>query len=137
MNAIYIQAKRWNNLVGRPDVQAFAVSLEGQMAKKGVFITTSRFSSDAKDYVKMIDKKIALIDGELLTRLISRTQGSNKEKITYKHICQVIFYFGLKLESILFKSFLSQLKNYYIKYGIIFRIYSIFKILTLFEKVIG
>jgi restriction system protein len=55
---------------GKPDVQAFAGSLEGQRAIKGVFITTSRFSNEAKYYVKMIDKKIVLIDGDLLTQLM-------------------------------------------------------------------
>ncbi|WP_077618330.1 restriction endonuclease [Bacillus sinesaloumensis] len=70
LDVIYIQAKRWNNTVGRPDVQAFAGSLEGQRAKKGVFITTSRFSNEAKEYVKVIEKKIVLIDGERLTQLM-------------------------------------------------------------------
>ncbi|WP_010281039.1 restriction endonuclease [Bacillus timonensis] len=70
LDVIYIQAKRWSNTVGRPDVQAFAGSLEGQRAKKGVFITTSRFSNEAKEYVKVIEKKIVLIDGERLTQLM-------------------------------------------------------------------
>ncbi len=70
LDTIYIQAKRWNNTIGRPDIQAFAGSLEGQRAKKGVFITTSKFSNDAKDYVQIINKKIALIDGECLTQLM-------------------------------------------------------------------
>lgn len=70
LDTIYIQAKRWNNTIGRPDVQAFAGSLDGQRAKKGVFITTSKFSNDAKEYVRVIDKKIALIDGESLTQLM-------------------------------------------------------------------
>jgi restriction system protein len=70
LDAIYVQAKRWEGPVGRPVVQAFAGSLEGQRAKKGVLITTSRFSQDAKDYVNRIDKKIVLIDGEQLGSLI-------------------------------------------------------------------
>ena len=70
LDAIYVQAKRWEGPVGRPVVQAFAGSLEGQRAKKGVLITTSRFSQDAKDYVNRIDKKIVLIDGEQLGTLI-------------------------------------------------------------------
>jgi restriction system protein len=70
LDAVYIQAKRWDATVGRPIVQAFAGSLEGQRARKGVFITTSQFSQDAKDYVSRIEKKIVLIDGEELTQLM-------------------------------------------------------------------
>ncbi|WP_456276526.1 restriction endonuclease [Bacillus sp. AK128] len=70
LDTIYIQAKRWNNTIGRPDIQAFAGSLEGKRAKKGVFITTSKFSNEAKDYVRNINKKIALIDGEWLVQLM-------------------------------------------------------------------
>jgi restriction system protein len=70
LDVVYIQAKRWENTVGRPVVQAFAGSLEGQRAKKGVLITTSKFSQDAKDYVKVIEKKIVLIDGERLAQLM-------------------------------------------------------------------
>ena len=69
LDAVYIQAKRWKATVGRPDVQSFAGSLEGQRARKGVFITTSQFSADAKDYVNRIEKKIILIDGEQLANL--------------------------------------------------------------------
>lgn len=63
LDVIYVQAKRWDKTVGRPDVQAFAGSLEGQRAQKGVMITTSTFSPDARQYVKQIGKKIVLIDG--------------------------------------------------------------------------
>jgi len=65
-----VQAKRWQNNVGRPEVQAFAGSLEGERARKGVFITTSSFSSEAKDYVRKIEKKIVLIDGTQLAALM-------------------------------------------------------------------
>ncbi|MFG0306686.1 MAG: restriction endonuclease [Phycisphaerales bacterium JB040] len=68
LDAVYIQAKRWQNTVGRPDIQAFAGSLEGFRARKGVFITTSAFSSEAHDYVRKIEKKIVLIDGKQLAR---------------------------------------------------------------------
>lgn len=70
LDAVYIQAKRWNGTVGRPVVQAFAGSLEGQRARKGIMITTSQFSQDAKDYVGRIEKKIVLIDGEQLSQLM-------------------------------------------------------------------
>jgi restriction system protein len=70
LDVVYIQAKRWGNKVGRPDVQAFAGSLEGQRARKGVFITTSQFTNDALDYVNRIEKKIVLINGEHLAQLM-------------------------------------------------------------------
>lgn len=70
LDVIYIQAKRWKDSVGRPVVQAFAGSLEGVRAKKGVFITTSTFSVDAIDYVQRIEKKIVLIDGTQLADLM-------------------------------------------------------------------
>ena len=72
LDLVAIQAKRWaTTTVGRPDVQAFSGSLDGQGAKKGVFITTSQFSQDAKGYVKRLgDKKIILIDGEQLAELM-------------------------------------------------------------------
>ncbi len=70
LDIIYLQAKRWEGTVGRPVVQAFAGSLEGQRARKGILITTSRFSQEAKEYVTRIEKKIILIDGERLADLM-------------------------------------------------------------------
>lgn len=70
LDVVYVQAKRWQGSVGRPVVQAFAGSLEGQRARKGVMITTSTFSKDAHEYVTRIEKKIALIDGQSLARLM-------------------------------------------------------------------
>jgi restriction system protein len=70
LDAVYIQAKRWQNTVGRPDVQAFAGSLEGERARKGVFITTSSFTKEAREYVARIDKRIVLIDGVQLASLM-------------------------------------------------------------------
>lgn len=70
LDVVYIQAKRWEASVGRPVVQAFAGSLEGVRARKGVLITTSGFSADAKDYIRNIEKKIVLIDGALLAALL-------------------------------------------------------------------
>jgi restriction system protein len=69
LDAVYIQAKRWKSTVGRPEIQAFAGSLEGHRARKGVFITTSQFSPDAKEYINRIEKKIILIDGQQLASL--------------------------------------------------------------------
>jgi restriction system protein len=70
LDTIYIQAKRWDGAVGRPEIQKFAGALQGQRAKKGIFITTSNFTSDAHDYVSRIDSKIVLIDGDLLAQLM-------------------------------------------------------------------
>lgn len=70
LDVVYIQAKRWQNTVGRPDVQAFAGALMGKKANKGVFITTSQFSQEAHTYVNTISQKIVLIDGEQLTQLM-------------------------------------------------------------------
>ncbi|MBN1843809.1 MAG: restriction endonuclease [Deltaproteobacteria bacterium] len=70
LDIIYIQAKRWNGTVGRPEIQKFAGALQGQRARKGIFITTSNFSKEALDYVKHIDSKIILIDGERLSELM-------------------------------------------------------------------
>jgi restriction system protein len=66
LDAIYIQAKKWEGSVGRPEIQKFAGALQGQRARKGIFITTSSFSQDANDFVSKIDSKIILIDGKRL-----------------------------------------------------------------------
>lgn len=68
LDVIYIQAKRWDSTVGRPEVQKFAGALQGHRARKGVFITTSSFSADAVDFASRIDSKIVLIDGAALAR---------------------------------------------------------------------
>lgn len=86
LDAIYIQAKRYapENTVSRPAVQAFAGSLEGVRARKGVFITTSRFSSEAHDYVARIEKKIILIDGSHLAALLFDHGVGVRTKETYE-----------------------------------------------------
>lgn len=70
LDAIYLQAKRWEAVVGRPEIQKFVGALHGQRAKKGVFITTSRFSKEALDYVGQIEPKVVLIDGSDLVQLM-------------------------------------------------------------------
>lgn len=70
LDTIYLQAKRWGGRVGRPEIQKFAGALQGQRARKGIFITTSCFSAEALDYVTRIDTKIILIDGAQLSRLM-------------------------------------------------------------------
>jgi restriction system protein len=68
LDVIYIQAKRWEATVGRPEIQKFAGALQGHRARKGVFITTSAFSSDAQEFASRIDSKIVLIDGPALAK---------------------------------------------------------------------
>ncbi len=70
LDVIYIQAKRWQGSVGRPEVQKFVGALHGQRAKKGVFITTGAFTRDAEQYVSTIDPKVVLIDGSRLVGLM-------------------------------------------------------------------
>lgn len=70
LDTIYIQAKKWDNVVGRPEIQKFVGALMGKRAKKGIFITTSSFSADAVNYVSSIDAKIVLIDGKRLADLM-------------------------------------------------------------------
>jgi len=70
LDIIYIQAKRWEGTVGRPEVQKFAGALQGQRARKGILITTSNFSREARDYASRIENKIVLIDGDQLAQLM-------------------------------------------------------------------
>ena len=70
LDGIYVQAKRWDASVGRPVIQAFAGSLEGHRARKGVLITTSDFTAEARDYVTRIEKHIVLITGRELADLM-------------------------------------------------------------------
>ena len=90
LDLIYIQAKRWktDSTVGRPEIQKFAGALQGKRAKKGIFIATSRFSSEAREFVKGIDSKIILIDGNELTELMieSNTGVSLEQKFEVKKI---------------------------------------------------
>ena len=70
LDVIYLQAKRWENVVGRPEIQKFVGALQGQRAKKGVFITISDFTKEAVEYVRNIDNKVVLINGALLANLM-------------------------------------------------------------------
>jgi restriction system protein len=84
LDVIYIQAKRWEGVVGRPEIQKFAGALQGQRARKGVFITTSEFTKDATDYASAIDTKIILVDGKTLTRLMIEHDVGVSTESTYK-----------------------------------------------------
>ncbi len=71
LDAIYLQAKRWEGTVGSPVVQGFAGALIGKKARKGVFITTSNFSSQARSFASGTENlKIILVDGEQLAQLM-------------------------------------------------------------------
>lgn len=72
LNKIYIQAKRWksDSTVGRPEIQKFVGALSGQNAHKGIFLTTSKFSKEARDYSYRNGLSIVLIDGEKLSELM-------------------------------------------------------------------
>ncbi len=79
LDVIYIQAKRWEGAVGRPEVQKFAGALQGQRARKGIFITTSSFTREACDFASFIDTKMILIGGaELAELLIDHGVGVTK-----------------------------------------------------------
>ncbi len=70
LDVVYLQAKKWEGTVGRPEIQKFVGALHGRRAKKGVFITTSGYSADATAYVERIDPKVVLIDGRRLAEFM-------------------------------------------------------------------
>ena len=84
LDVIYIQAKKWENPVGRPEIQKFAGALQGQRAKKGIFITTSNFTNEAKEFASRIDNKITLIDGETLSQLMIDYNVGINSIVTYE-----------------------------------------------------
>jgi len=84
LDNIYLQAKRWDNVVGRPEIQKFTGALAGQKAKKGVFITTSNFSKNAIEYAKNVDYKIILINGDKLSNLMIKYNVGVSVESTYE-----------------------------------------------------
>lgn len=70
LDVIYIQAKKWENVVGEPIIRNFVGSLARHNANKGVAITTSNFTTEAREYIKHIPHRVILIDGELLSQLL-------------------------------------------------------------------
>jgi len=94
LDVVYVQAKKWDGSVGRPNVQTFAGSLDGVRAKKGILITTSHFSQPARDYVEMIEKKIVLIDGQQLAQLMIDHNIGVSELATYTVKRVDLDYFG-------------------------------------------
>lgn len=85
LDAVYIQAKRYapGNTVGRPTLQAFVGSLTGEGATKGVFVTTSDFSKDARDYLNKVQHRIVLINGDRLARLLIQHDVGVRPRKTY------------------------------------------------------
>lgn len=84
LDVIYLQAKRWEGTVGRPEIQKFAGALQGQRAKKGIFLTTSSFTAEAIAYASFIDTRIVLIDGEQLAGLMIDTGVGVTKVATYE-----------------------------------------------------
>lgn len=81
LDSIYVQAKRWQNTVGRKELQAFVGALAGQGASKGIFITSGEFASTAQEYVKKLPQKVILIDGtRLVDLMIDHDVGVSKER---------------------------------------------------------
>lgn len=74
LEKIYVQAKRWQNNVGRPEVQSFFGALAGRRASKGVFITTSMFTKDAREYAESVSGQLVLVDGARLAALMIEHQ---------------------------------------------------------------
>jgi restriction system protein len=83
LDTIYVQAKRWDAPVGRPEVQKFAGALQGQRSRKGVLITTSGFTAEAKAFASNIDARIILLDGSRLTQLMIEHNIGVTPAITY------------------------------------------------------
>jgi restriction system protein len=84
LDTIYIQAKRWDGTVGRPEVQKFVGALHGKRARKGVFITTGTFSGEAKEYVAHIEPRVVLIDGRQLAEYMVDINLGVAPKATYE-----------------------------------------------------
>jgi restriction system protein len=70
LDVIYVQAKRWKNKVGRPEIQSFVGALAGKKAGKGIFITTSELHDNAREYAAGLHQKVILIDGRRLAELM-------------------------------------------------------------------
>ena len=100
LDTIYIQAKKWQegSTVGRPEIQKFVGALQGQRAKKGIFITTTKFSEDAKRYAANIDTKVVLIDGPRLASLMIDHNVGVSAQTTYEIKRLDSDYFGEALD---------------------------------------
>lgn len=90
LDMIFLQAKRWKieSTVSRPEIQGFVGSLVGKKASKGIFITTSKFSKEAREYAQGLEKRVILIDGQELTDLMFtyNVGVSNEEEYVIKKL---------------------------------------------------
>ena len=84
LDVIYLQAKRWEGTVGRPEIQKFAGALQGQRARKGIFLTTSSFTADARTYAAYLDSRIVLIGGDRLAGLMIDADVGVSKVATYE-----------------------------------------------------
>jgi len=84
LDRIYVQAKRWQESVGRPQIQNFVGALAGQHASKGIFITTSDFSSGATEFAKSVPQRVILIDGQRLAELMIEHNVGVSRAINYE-----------------------------------------------------
>jgi len=86
LDVVYIQAKRYavDRKIGRPDLQAFVGALNGARASRGIFITTSSFTADAKNFVERIQPRIVLIDGAMLAKEMVRRNVGVEVRDTYE-----------------------------------------------------
>lgn len=85
LDAVYIQAKRYQaeTKVGRPAIQQFIGSLTGEGATKGVFVTTSDFSTEARGYLAKVQHRVVLIGGQELARLMIRHGVGVRDRVSY------------------------------------------------------
>jgi len=95
LDLIYVQAKRWANTVGRPDIQQFVGALRGR-ASKGVFITTSVFSREAREFAGGMNPRVILVDGKQLAELMIDHDVGVKVETTYRIRRVDLDYFGVE-----------------------------------------
>lgn len=96
LDLIYVQAKRWANTVGRPDIQQFVGALNGQRASKGVFITTSNFSREAREFADAVNPRVILVDGKQLAELMIDHDVGVTVETTYRIRRVDLDYFGVE-----------------------------------------
>lgn len=96
LDLIYVQAKRWANPVGRPEIQKFVGALTGQNATKGVFITTSTFTHEAREYAETSTPRVVLVDGRQLAELMIDHDVGVSVEATYPIRRIDLDYFGVE-----------------------------------------
>lgn len=84
LDKIYVQAKRWENVIGRPELQKFVGALSERQSDKGIFITTSDFTKDAREYIEKVSQNIILINGERLAKLMIENNVGVQINYTYE-----------------------------------------------------